>query len=275
MTDTGTYYQPILEKPFDDLPRLIYADRLEEYGDTERAEFIRLQIRISELPNRCLKNKRQLDDCSSWTKSNFVNNCRCEVCSTRRNSYLIGRKHTSTDWCPYVTIINEEMESIRPQLSGDNYNDPLLKIKLKSPPFAVCWRRGFPDEVIVSTMEGWCGNIGVAGGTNDPEREGLAKRVCERWPVTAATMLDRKPAEVPGEVHPVFMWYLRNPAYEMASWHLYSALYHKLIDETGNPPMEWLGHVRYEDKDNAMTALKRAAGNLGRHRAGLEMVEWS
>ncbi len=35
-------YQTILDQPFNDTPRLIYADYLDENGDPERAEFIRL-----------------------------------------------------------------------------------------------------------------------------------------------------------------------------------------------------------------------------------------
>lgn len=39
----------ILENPFDDVPRLILADWLDENGDPDRAEFIRLQMRIAEM----------------------------------------------------------------------------------------------------------------------------------------------------------------------------------------------------------------------------------
>lgn len=38
------FLQTIVENPFDDTPRLIYADWLEEHGNEPRAEFIRLQI---------------------------------------------------------------------------------------------------------------------------------------------------------------------------------------------------------------------------------------
>jgi uncharacterized protein (TIGR02996 family) len=33
----------------DDTPRLVYADWLEEHGDADRAEFIRVQCRLAEL----------------------------------------------------------------------------------------------------------------------------------------------------------------------------------------------------------------------------------
>lgn len=40
-------FQAILEAPDDDTPRLIYADWLDEYGDPDRAEFIRGQVALA------------------------------------------------------------------------------------------------------------------------------------------------------------------------------------------------------------------------------------
>jgi uncharacterized protein (TIGR02996 family) len=44
MDQNGAFLQAILEAPEDDAPRLIYADWLDEHGNAERAEFIRVQI---------------------------------------------------------------------------------------------------------------------------------------------------------------------------------------------------------------------------------------
>lgn len=49
MTDDAALLQTIIEHPDDDAPRLIYADWLEDHGDTERAEFIRVQIELARL----------------------------------------------------------------------------------------------------------------------------------------------------------------------------------------------------------------------------------
>ena len=43
-----SFWNAIIENPDDDTPRLIYADWLEENGDPDRAEFIRLQCWIAE-----------------------------------------------------------------------------------------------------------------------------------------------------------------------------------------------------------------------------------
>src|SRR5262245_36899597 len=43
------FLQDILEHPDDDTPRLVYADWLDDHGDPERAEFIRVQCQIARL----------------------------------------------------------------------------------------------------------------------------------------------------------------------------------------------------------------------------------
>jgi uncharacterized protein (TIGR02996 family) len=50
MDQHEAFLQAILERPEDDVPRLVYADWLDENGDSERAEFIRLQCALAKLP---------------------------------------------------------------------------------------------------------------------------------------------------------------------------------------------------------------------------------
>jgi len=50
MTDADAFLQTILDHPDDDVPRLIFADWLEEHGDGDRAEFIRAQLERHALP---------------------------------------------------------------------------------------------------------------------------------------------------------------------------------------------------------------------------------
>jgi uncharacterized protein (TIGR02996 family) len=50
MTHQDAFLQAILENPDDDTPRLIYADYLDEHGDPDRAEFIRVQVALATLP---------------------------------------------------------------------------------------------------------------------------------------------------------------------------------------------------------------------------------
>ncbi len=51
MTDDAAFIQAIRAVPFDDAPRLIYADWLEERGQSDRAEFIRIQCQLARLPD--------------------------------------------------------------------------------------------------------------------------------------------------------------------------------------------------------------------------------
>src|SRR5262249_49189412 len=44
------FLEAILARPDDDAPRLVFADWLEEQGDADRAEFIRVQIERTRLP---------------------------------------------------------------------------------------------------------------------------------------------------------------------------------------------------------------------------------
>ncbi len=47
MTRDDAFLQAIIERPDDDAPRLVYADRLEEHGERDRAEFIRVQCALA------------------------------------------------------------------------------------------------------------------------------------------------------------------------------------------------------------------------------------
>jgi uncharacterized protein (TIGR02996 family) len=51
--------QAILDDPYDDDVRLVYADWLEDHDQTERAGFIRLQIELARLPKRDKGRKRR------------------------------------------------------------------------------------------------------------------------------------------------------------------------------------------------------------------------
>jgi len=52
MTEQEALYRSILEDPEDDTVRLVYADYLDENGQPDRAEFIRVQIELAK-PSHC------------------------------------------------------------------------------------------------------------------------------------------------------------------------------------------------------------------------------
>jgi uncharacterized protein (TIGR02996 family) len=47
--EAAALYQGVLANPDEDTPRLVYADWLQEHGDPDRAEFIRLQCRLARI----------------------------------------------------------------------------------------------------------------------------------------------------------------------------------------------------------------------------------
>ncbi|HJZ56562.1 MAG TPA: TIGR02996 domain-containing protein, partial [Gemmataceae bacterium] len=66
MTDLDALFRAILEHPDDDTPRLIYADALEDVGESRRAAFIRAQVELARLPEydpfwvKCKYHDREL-----------------------------------------------------------------------------------------------------------------------------------------------------------------------------------------------------------------------
>lgn len=68
MTPHDAFLESIIAAPDDDAPRLIYADWLEENGEPERAEFIRVQCAIAKdricrvAPTPC----ERCEDCKRW-----------------------------------------------------------------------------------------------------------------------------------------------------------------------------------------------------------------
>lgn len=60
----------IRDRPDDDAPRLIYADWIEEHGDTERAKFIRTQCALARLPYWHPEQQRLAKEATSLFKRN-------------------------------------------------------------------------------------------------------------------------------------------------------------------------------------------------------------
>ena len=58
MTDESTFIAGIQASPDDDLRRLVYADWLEEQGQSEKAEYLRVVNALTELPNEAPLRKR-------------------------------------------------------------------------------------------------------------------------------------------------------------------------------------------------------------------------
>jgi len=58
----GLLLRAVLAAPDDDAPRLVFADWLDEVGETERAEFIRIQVEMEGRPRPAFGRNRKLYD---------------------------------------------------------------------------------------------------------------------------------------------------------------------------------------------------------------------
>jgi uncharacterized protein (TIGR02996 family) len=67
----------VLEEPGDDLPRLVFADWLEEHGQAERAEFCRVQCELAAVERRLVE---LLDDDTDWDRCEGVSARWCPNC---------------------------------------------------------------------------------------------------------------------------------------------------------------------------------------------------
>lgn len=91
MSDRDALLAAILSDPADDLPRLIYADWLNENGESERAEFVRVQVESS----RC----KPCDQLHCWPGNSA---CSGE-CELRRRERELFTHVAVFDWFPVPT----------------------------------------------------------------------------------------------------------------------------------------------------------------------------
>lgn len=118
----------ILADPADDLVRLVYADRLEEQGESERAEFIRAQIRIADSGDGPLlswmQDKVREEICGSgdvwwtaWTfRRGFLASIECDLADWLHHGPALVREH------PLERVAIRDREPLA--LSGGGPNDP-------------------------------------------------------------------------------------------------------------------------------------------------------
>ncbi len=130
MTHQG-FLQAILAEPDDDTHRLVYADWLDEHGEEERAEFIRVQCELAKV--RCLCR----NDDGTW-------NGACAFCNSnelrRRERELLDGDQDGDSW--FLGFEGYDLGTLQPKSFSPN-----------DPPFGII-RRGFVESVTLSS-EDW------------------------------------------------------------------------------------------------------------------------
>lgn len=158
MTDREALERAVILSPLDDLPRLVYADWLDENGgDSERsrATFIRSQIGYSRLPNLCENPGNSPDVLLDSITSNWFyrKRCRCKVCKLRRAAYQSSCRFIVWDWNPWAWE-----KECRPHIDS--------------------WSRGFPSSVTLPSLAAY-------------ERHG--REIVSRAPVVEITIAELEP----------------------------------------------------------------------------------
>lgn len=94
MTDDAAFLAAIIADPEDDSPRLIYADYLDENGECDRAEFIRVQVEVARMkPCRAAKKKLPPDE-------------NCVYCALRQRDQELRGCDSFPSWAPRVIVAN-------------------------------------------------------------------------------------------------------------------------------------------------------------------------
>ena len=94
MLDHATFLRAIGDNPADDGPRLVYADWLEEQGETARAEFIRVQCELARLAPR-RRGRGRLRDRQKRLLATHRHEWLGDVCAMVR---VVGALSDETRW---------------------------------------------------------------------------------------------------------------------------------------------------------------------------------
>jgi uncharacterized protein (TIGR02996 family) len=210
ITDERALLRAVLAAPADDLPRLVLADWLEEHGQPERAEFVRVQCEVERL---------RVSDCGLSVEASHE---RFEALRRRERKLLpVVRER-------FMTALVGETGVRLPSPEGT-----AVVLMCEAAEF----RRGFVEAVscplaaFVGEECGRCGGSGVAEGADRPfEYEGhgtwpgpcpgpckgdrnyrvggCAAALAASQPVTRVALTDREPDGSDNGNHPPFAYYL-------------------------------------------------------------------
>jgi uncharacterized protein (TIGR02996 family) len=99
---TGPFLRAILDKPDDQAPRLVFADWLDEHGDSDRAEVLRLWCAGANLPpgnaRRTRLDRRQTSLCQAYSE-HWADVCGLPLTPDEEAAIFASRLAETVAWC--------------------------------------------------------------------------------------------------------------------------------------------------------------------------------
>lgn len=270
----------ILENPFEDGPRLVMTDLMEEMGDANRAEFVRTQVRLFGM-----KRARQCPKCEGSGKmSNGPTVYDEEDCNKCKGRGFVGGNWESWE------LVKREMELLESWVSGREGSNCKWWIggtSYATPKALEGWHGGWwpkPNSVASKSVSvrferGMVAKIGLRIETLLAH----AGEIFEKWPVVEVEVFDRKP--------------------NRGIWHV-TGFSWLPMDGDDSPENGWLGSLEgmtrwtpvepphvlpwrifdlaeglrtknvSENDDDCRLWVSRACVKYGRERAGLSVLKW-
>jgi uncharacterized protein (TIGR02996 family) len=199
--DDSSFLRAILEDPASDLPRLVWADRLDERGDP-RGEFVRVQCELARWPCECDTSEERI----------YHNECRCkEMGELQRRERKLLREY----WWQWNPV------AIPYPSTCANFGRP----PVPAPAVTVEFRRGLVGSVTLTAAQFFGGPCEKCGGLGQmlpalerPSRrkcracrgtgrvEGLAAALFRAAPITEVRLSDKRPLAVTGSQNYVRWW---------------------------------------------------------------------
>lgn len=259
MTEQDAFLHAICTNPDDDTTRLVYADCLDEYGEHDRAEFIRVGCEIAGVPLppeldilRDGNKEESLREMTVWRKQWGK-----RYYSLRTRSAELLRTH-ERDWrggplnCAACggsgELARHRLVDSQGEPAGYHINDCGV-CDGTGYSIACTWTRGFvsgiecPLEVLTSEV---------------------AKAIWRVHPVTSVRVSDREPDEP-------FWWWWRDGDGTYRSNRAYLPNY--VFNKIDRPHILSLNGVHCESETEAMKLASNAWVAWGREQAGLPQLE--
>lgn len=243
-------YREICRCPEDDTLRLAYADWLDENGDPDRAEFVRVQYELEGMPEY-----RGIRVGLDWSDPEFSPKCKRAVGLSRREEKILfagpNWADCPCDKCEGTGVIDQGCHCPTCHGTGDLFlsRDERAPGHVHHVPRTVTFARGFPDAASCTLAEAF-----ASDGVPTP----WACEVVRRTPVTRFVLTDRKP-ERSAAFDGWFRWYTGPEQNDISNELYYELEGHHPEDRSGPSKQPY-----WKTAEAAVDALALAAGRLVR-----------